>query len=161
MRLQQSIQTTVLIAAILLAVWWVLSGKFDVLYFGTGVATAAVLAVLYHGVQDGTPFRPLRFLLFVPWLIGQIVISNVRVARLVLSRRMVFRPTFISQTPGVRGSRALTMLGSSMTLTPGTLTVDISREEFFIHALDAKSAHDAQEGLMAQHVGRVFPRRAP
>jgi multicomponent Na+:H+ antiporter subunit E len=158
---QRSNKTSVLVAVILLAIWWVLSGRFDVLHFGTGVVAAVVIGALYRGVQDTTRFRAGRFVAFVPWLMWQVVISNLRVARLVLSRRMSFRPAFISQAPGVRGSRALTLLGTSTTLTPGTLTIDIGRDEFFIHALDAKSAQDAQQGLIARRVARVFPGRAP
>jgi multicomponent Na+:H+ antiporter subunit E len=159
MMLRHSVKEKAVAAAILLAVWWVLSGKFDVLHFGTGLVTALVLGALYAGVSDGARLRPLRFLRFVPWLMWQIVVSNLRVVRIVLSRRMPIRPMFISQAPGVRGERALTMLGSSTTLTPGTLTIDISRDEIFVHALDEKSALDTRDQIIARHVARVFERR--
>jgi multicomponent Na+:H+ antiporter subunit E len=118
-----------------------------------------VLGALYAGVPDGARFRAGRFLMFLPWLIMQVFISNVRVARAVLSRRMPIRPMFISQAPGVRGERALTMLGSSTTLTPGTLTIDIDRDEMLVHALDEKSAQDTRDQIIAQRVARVFERR--
>jgi multicomponent Na+:H+ antiporter subunit E len=78
------------------------------------------------------------------------------VARVVFSRSMPIRPTFISQPPGAIGERALTMLAAATTLTPGTLTVDVSRDEIFVHALDAKSAQDTRDHLMAHEVVRVF-----
>lgn len=156
---RRSIGSTALISAILLALWYGLSGKFDVLHFGTGVITAVVLGATYTGVADRHRFRLGRFLLFLPWLVGQVVISNLRVARLVFSRRMVFRPMFISQPPGVKGDRALTVLGSSVTLTPGTLTVDIDDGDIFVHALDEKSAQDMRDELMARRVARVFEAR--
>jgi multisubunit Na+/H+ antiporter MnhE subunit len=59
----------------------------------------------------------------------------------------------------VRGERALTMLGSSTTLTPGTLTIDVSSDEIFVHALDEKSALDTRDQIIARHVARVFDRR--
>jgi multicomponent Na+:H+ antiporter subunit E len=146
----------VVTAATLLAVWYVLSGKLDLLHFGVGVAASLGIAALFSGWRDNTRFRPLRFLRFVPWLAGQIVLSNLRVARLVLTRGMPIRPTFISQPPGVAGDRALTTLASGMTLTPGTLTIDVGPDEIFIHALDRKSAEDARSGAMAARVGTVF-----
>jgi multicomponent Na+:H+ antiporter subunit E len=146
----------VLIAAILIAVWYVLSGMFDVLHFGTGVATAVLIAVTYRTVPDRTRFSLGRFVTFLPWLIWQITLSNLRVARVVLDPRMPIQPTFISQPPGVRGDRALTLLGMSTTLTPGTLTVDIRRDEIFVHALDSQSARDMRDGLMASRVAEVF-----
>ncbi|CAN5734497.1 hypothetical protein BH23GEM9_BH23GEM9_20750 [soil metagenome] len=154
-----SILTKAAETAILLAVWWILSGRFDVLHFGTGVVTAIILGITARGVVDRTTFQPGRFLLFAPWLVGQIIISNLRVARLVFSRSMPIRPIFISQPPGVTGDRALTMLAASTTLTPGTLTVDVGRDEIFIHALDEKSARDTRDQLMAREVARVFVER--
>jgi multicomponent Na+:H+ antiporter subunit E len=151
---------TVLEIAILIAVWYILSGRFDLLHFGTGVATAIVIGLTATGVRDGRRFQLLRFLRFAPWLVWQIFISNLRVARLVFSRRMPIRPTFISQPPGVKGDRALTMLAAATTLTPGTLTVDVSRDEVFVHALDEKSARDVREHLMAHEVAPVFPEPA-
>lgn len=157
---RRSIRSFALVSALLLATWYVLSGRFDFLYFGTGVVTAVVLAATYTGVADRCRFRPGRFALFLPWLLVQVVISNLRVARLVFSRRMAIRPTFISQPPGVVGDRALTVLGSSVTLTPGTLTVDIDGDEIFVHALDAQSARDMRDERMSRRVARVFEVRA-
>lgn len=144
-------------SALLLLVWWVLSGRFDLLHFGTGVLASLLIAANFPGwPKDHTRFRPLRFMLFLPWLIGQIVLSNLRVARMVFLPRMPIRPVFISKRPGVEGDRALTGLGACLTLTPGTLTVDVGRDEIFVHALDTASANDVEEDRMARSIGRVF-----
>lgn len=150
-----------LTAAILLAIWWILSGRFDLLHFGTGLAAALVIAANSRGVEDRTRFSFTRFLLYVPWLTGQIILSNLRVARMVFSPRMPIRPSFIRQPPGVAGPRALTTLGLSITLTPGTLTVDVDDGEIFVHALDTASATDVRAGVMARRVSRVFEEGAP
>jgi len=146
----------VVVAVVLTAIWWVLSGRFDLLHFGTGVATAVILAANYRPAADGTRMRPVRFLLFVPWLFYQIVVSNLRVARMVLSIGMPIRPVFISQPPRVHGDRALSLLGAGTTLTPGTLTVDVGADEIFVHALDVPSARDTRENMVARQVARVF-----
>jgi multicomponent Na+:H+ antiporter subunit E len=146
---------TIVIATILTAIWYVLSGMFDVLHFGTGVVTAVIIAATYRSLPDVTRFHLPRFVAYAPWLILQIIISNLRVAKVVLNPRMPIRPTFISQPPGVVGDRALTLLGASVTLTPGTLTVDVGPNEIFVHALDAQSAADMREGLVAERVAGV------
>jgi multicomponent Na+:H+ antiporter subunit E len=148
------------VAVVLVAIWWLFSGRFDLLHFGTGVVTAIILAANYRHTADGTRMRPLRFLLFVPWLIFQIVLSNLRVARMVLGISMPIAPVFITQRPGVRGERGLALLGASTTLTPGTLTVDVGADEIFIHALDAQSAQDTREGMVARKVVHVFESHA-
>lgn len=150
---------TLLLALILTGIWYLLSGKFDLLHFGAGAATAAAIAATLRPVEDGTAFRPLRFLAFLPWLIVQIVISNLRVARMVLRRRMPIAPAFIRTAPEVEGTRALAMLGASVTLTPGTLTLDVGEDELFVHALDTASAGDVREKVIARRLANVFRRR--
>lgn len=155
----QSVTSVAVTAAVLTAVWYVMSGKIDLLHLGTGVVTAIVIAATYRRVADTTRFHTGRFIAYAIWLAWQIIVSNFRVARLVLRWRMPIRPVFITQTPGVVGERALTLLGSSVTLTPGTLTIDIQRDEIFVHALDTESARDMRSGLMAARVAKVFEER--
>jgi multicomponent Na+:H+ antiporter subunit E len=145
-----------LITLLLSAIWFVLSGRLDVLHFGTGVIVALALAINARPMEDATRFRPLRFAAYVPWLVVQIVRSNWRVARSVLRRDMRISPAFITQRPDVVGDRALATLGASITLTPGTLTLDVTSRELFVHALDTSSADDVHEGIIAARVARVF-----
>jgi hypothetical protein len=58
----------------------------------------------------------------------------------------------VAQAPGVIGARALTASGCSTTLTPGTLTIDVGEDEIFVHALDAVSAQDVREGVIARRL---------
>jgi multicomponent Na+:H+ antiporter subunit E len=143
-------------ALLMIASWYVLSGRFDLLHFGSGVVVALAIAANFPGWEDRTRFRPLAFILYVPWFCLQVIKSNLRVARAVLNPRMSIAPTFISRRPGVTGERALTALGVSTTLTPGTLTVDVGEHEIFIHALDTQSAEDIEEGIIAERVARIF-----
>lgn len=146
----------VITAVLLTAVWYVLSGRFDLLYFGAGVAAAVAVALNMPGWPDTARFRLVRFILFMPWLAGQVIKSNLRVARSVLTPRLAIAPTFISRPSEVYGERGLTLLGASITLTPGTLTVDIGEHEVFVHALNGDSAADIDAGIMATQVSRVF-----
>ncbi|MFW6205656.1 MAG: Na+/H+ antiporter subunit E [Gemmatimonadota bacterium] len=145
-----------ILALFLTAVWYVLSGRLDLLHFGTGVVVAVVITATFHGVEDHSRFHPFQFLLFLPWLAGQIIASNLRVARAVLSPRLPIAPTFLSQEPGVYGPRGLATLGASITLTPGTLTVDVTQDEILVHALDTTSADQIERGVMAGRVAPVF-----
>lgn len=149
--------SSVLILTLLMSgVWYLLSGKFDILHFGTGVVTAFVIAMNVLPARDGTGVRPLRLLAYIPWLVWQIVLSNLRVARLVLSPGLPISPALVVREPGVIGARALTALGCSVTLTPGTLTIDVGEDEIFVHALDAVSAQDVREGVIARRLAAIF-----
>jgi len=158
---RKSVSGTVLLATVLIAGWYVLSGKFDVLHFGTGVVAAIVIALIARAPVDSTPPRIGQLLLFLPWLAWQILLSNLRVVRMVLSPSMPISPRMIRKAPGVGGPRALTVLGVSTTLTPGTLTVDVGEHEVQVHALDRASAADIKAGVMAARVARVFGQEAP
>jgi multicomponent Na+:H+ antiporter subunit E len=147
---------TLALALVLTGIWYLMSGKFDLLHFGAGVLAAATIAATLRPVVDGTAFSPARFLVFLPWMVVQIVISNLRVARMVLRRRMPIQPAFLRETPGVKGTRALAMLGASITLTPGTLTLDVGEDELFVHALDTASAEDVRAKVIARRLSRVF-----
>lgn len=156
MRLRQNGRRVVLTVVLLTATWYVLSGRFDLLHFGAGVIVAIGIAANMPVPDDATRFRPGRFLLYCPWLMVQVIRSNLRVARSVLSPRLDIAPTFVSRRPDVTGDRALTLLGASITLTPGTLTVDIGDHEVFVHALDTQSAQDVEDGIMARRVVDIF-----
>lgn len=156
MTLRQRLTANALYAAALLAVWYVLSGKFDLLHFGTGVLATLAIAATIAPVDDGTRVRWLRVPAFLPWLLREIVISNVRVARIVLHPACPVRPALLDFDPRLQGTRARALLGIAITLTPGTLTVDVDDEGLQVHALDTQSAGDLREGPMTAHVAALF-----
>jgi len=144
-------------AALLAGIWYLLSGKTDLFHLGTGVLVAIVIASRYFRLQRKVPFPVLRFLLYVPWLLKQVIQSNLYVVKLVLSRDSKIAPRFIRKSiTGMEDERAQTLLGCSITLTPGTLTVNIDGKSMLIHALDDRVADDIKKGIMARQVSRVF-----
>jgi multicomponent Na+:H+ antiporter subunit E len=146
------------LAVALSALWLVLSDKRDVVHLLMGAVSACAVAATLGVQAPAGAGRPsaLRFVTYVPWLAGQILLSNLRVARLALSPRPAIRPRFIRRPPRLADPRALTLLGTSITLTPGTLTVDIGPNEMVVHALDDASAADIEAGTMSERVRGVF-----
>jgi len=152
----QRIFRFILVFVVLLGIWLLLSGKLDVFHTAWGVIGALVLAGLSVRRSPRTLFPIGRFLLFVPWQLWQILISNLRVAKIVLSPNLPIRPRLLRKPPGIRDPRALTLLGCSITLTPGTLTININEDHMLIHALDDASADDIEAEVMANKVAGVF-----
>lgn len=143
--------------ALLAGIWYLLSGKADPLHLGTGVLVAFFIAARYFRLRRNVPFPVLRFLLYVPWLLKQVIQSNLHVVKLVLSRDLKIAPRFIRKSiTGVEDERAQTLLGCSITLTPGTLTINIDEKSMLIHALDDCVADDIEKGIMVHRVSRVF-----
>lgn len=156
MTLGQRLSANSLYGAVLLAVWYILSGKVDLVHLGTGALAVLAIAASIQPVDDGTRIRWLRVLAFLPWLLKAVILSNLHVARVVLSRRTTARPRLMELNPTLRSPRARALLGIAATLTPGSLTVDVDERTMLVHALDEVSARDAKDGEMMRRVADLF-----
>ncbi|HVR71964.1 MAG TPA: Na+/H+ antiporter subunit E [Vicinamibacteria bacterium] len=156
----------------LFALWVLLSGKLDALHLLMGAASAAVVAAVTRrllalppaiGPGATAPLRPgvvLRFALFLPWLVLQIVQSSFQVAWVILQPRLPIDPRVLRLPTHLPHPLARLTLANSITLTPGTVTLDVDGDEFLVHALNEASAHSllpgGEEGDMQRRIGRVF-----
>jgi len=75
-------------------------------------------------------------------LLWQIVLANIQVARILLSRKMPLQPVVVTFNPGLSSDLSKTVLANSITLTPGTLTLAVEGDEFTVHTLTLSAAQD-------------------
>jgi multicomponent Na+:H+ antiporter subunit E len=147
---------------ILLAFWMLLSGKFDAFHLTLGVICSVLVSYLFHdllfaNVRIGDMrIVVARFIAYIPWLIEQIVLSNIHVASLVLRRKMPIDPQIIEFKTKLETDISNVVLANSITLTPGTITMDIKDGVFYVHALDQKVADDLNTGEMEDRVAHIF-----
>lgn len=82
--------------------------------------------------------KPLTLLRFVGVVLWDIVIANLIVARLILGRPQALRPAFVAVPLALTSDLAISLLASTITLTPGTLSALLSadRKILLVHALD-------------------------
>lgn len=101
--------------------------------------------------------RLLRLIEFLVFYLWEVLVSNVRVAYDVLTPRHLMRPQII--TLGVKGltDRQVLVLANLITMTPGTLSLDLSadRERLTIHGMYVKDEAEAQRELEDNYVRRV------
>lgn len=146
---------------ILFAFWLVFSGHFDGLHVSLGVVCSALVAALSYDLllpslpSSTWPRQAWRFLLYLPWLLHEIVLANFHVVYLVLRPGQI-RPRVVRFTTRLKGELAQVTLGNSITLTPGTITMDIQDGEFHIHALSEKAAASVITGDMERRVAHAF-----
>jgi multicomponent Na+:H+ antiporter subunit E len=145
-----------ILVASFMGTWMLLSGLISARYLMIGAIGSVMIALGIFSWTSQKPFPILRFLSFLPWHLTQVVISNLRVAKVAMSRQAAIEPEFIWVKPGMEDERALTTLGCGLTLTPGTLTVDVDSEIMLVHALDKTSAEDIRRGDMATRVAKIF-----
>lgn len=88
-------------------------------------------------------------------LLWQIVLANIDVAKIVLNPRMPLQPTIVSFNPGLKTSLSKTILANSITLTPGTLTINVQGDVFTIHALTLAAAQSVVEWPLIAQLRRM------
>lgn len=154
---------TLLTFAVCLAFWVLLSGHLEPLTLTLGVVSAAGVALLNRDLEtlsDLVLAAP-RFAVYLPWLLKEIVVANLQVARLVLDPRLPIDPVVVRLRAPFSTDLALTTLGNSITLTPGTVTLDVEGSELTVHALTRAGVEALLEGSMARRVGWVFRTPGP
>jgi len=146
---------------LLFAFWIVFSGHFDTLHLGLGLACSAIVATLSYDLilpdrlSTGVLTKASRFLSYIPWLLYEVFLANLHVVYLVL-RPGKIRPQIVRFKTDLKSDLARVTLGNSITLTPGTITMDIDDDEFIVHAVSDKAAASLIEGAMERRVARVF-----
>lgn len=151
-------------AAILMAVWLLFSGRYDAFHVGAGVFSVGLVLLLNRRLFQlrlfpGDVHRRLltrRVLLYAPWLFKEIAIAAVGVARVVLSRRIAIRPSLLAFHSDLPNPTAQAILANSITLTPGTITVEVDHGVFLVHALTDRSSAGLVDGSMPARVARLF-----
>jgi len=152
---------------VLFGFWVVLSGHLDPVHLGMGVVCAAGITALSGGLLythvDGAPDRYLtqlpwlRILAYLPWIGWEIVKANIAVLKLVLGPMSKVRPRVVTFRTGLSSEVSRVTLANSITLTPGTVTLDIDGNgEYVIHAIDGPSADGLLEGSMQRKVAHTF-----
>ncbi|AOF91641.1 Na+/H+ antiporter subunit E [Sinorhizobium sp. RAC02] len=128
------------IIAVFTVIWLAVSGSFTIpnLLLGA-VAGALSLALIRGHIQpDGRHIRPLKVLSLLLLFFKELALSAWKVAVLVASPRMALKPGIFAFPLTVDRDFEITLLANLITLTPGTLSVDVSedRRVLYVHAID-------------------------
>ncbi len=148
---------------ILLGFWLLLSGEFTVVILTSAVVSCALVAAISNdllfekGVDPGAFIRKtVRTMLYLPWLLKEIVMANIDVARRTLSPSMPIDPCVIKFKTDLKTNIGITTLSNSITLTPGTVTLSANKKgEYVVHALSKEFADDLLAGEMQKRVQRI------
>ena len=148
------IRTVAVRSVALFVVWLLLSQTLDVFYLGLGGLSALVIARFHTNGPATGGLRWAGLPLYLPWLLWQVLLSGWHVTRLILDARLPIDPKLVTYKTGLRDPAAVTIFGNSITLTPGTITVEVNGDELVIHAMDDPSASGLRD--MEHTITRVF-----
>lgn len=135
-------------------------GTFD---YATGAVSAAIVASVLSGITFTGEVRLLRslqisarMLLYAPYLVWQIAKANLQVAYIVLHPSLPIDPSIERVRPAVPIGLPVMTLANSITLTPGTVTIDIRDREFHVHALTRSARDGLYDGDLERAVRFVY-----
>ena len=148
------------LAVVLFALWLLLSGQFEPLLIGLGLGSCVLVVYITHrmNVIDHEGF-PIHLGFTAPtywlWLGWEIVKANMDVVRIILTPSLPISPTMFRVKASQKSELGHVVYANSITLTPGTVTVDIIDDEFEVHALTSGAADELQGGLMDRMASRM------
>ncbi len=132
--------TFIVVNLILTLIWAVVTGSFSIHNLLLGFATGALSLWLVREQLPATlhRVRPLKLLLLAVLFFKELSLSAIKVAIMVLQPNMRLRPGIFAFPLTLTRDFEITLLANLITLTPGTLSVDVSedRKTLYVHALD-------------------------
>lgn len=126
---------------ILSLAWAAIAGNFSILNIFVGFMFGLLaIWLVREQLGAGLYFRKSRKIISLMFLfIYELVLSTLKVALLVVKPKLDFKPGIIAYPLAVKSDIEITLLANLITLTPGTLSVDVSddKKTLYVHAIDA------------------------
>ena len=147
--------------AVMAGVWLVWSGIFTPLMLVLGLI--GIFLCLWMArrmkVLEGAEWKAyytLRAPLYLLWLLKEIALSTLQVARRVWQVNPAISPSFGWVKTSQKSEEARVLYANSITLTPGTVSCDVKDKEILVHALEASGLASLKEGTMDRNVTRSY-----
>lgn len=141
-------------------VWVAISGSYSIpnLAFGFVIGWIVLFLVREQLQTTKVVIRPIALLLLIALFIKELVLSAFKVAKLVLSPRMDIKPGIFAYPLKVDRDFEITLLANLITLTPGTLSVDVSddRRTLFVHGMDCSDPDQARRDISQGFESRIL-----
>ena len=148
-----------LTALFLFALWLSMSGVYKPLVVGLGAASSLFAVYMVSRMnrfsatgQLRINMKPIALARYVVWLLVEIAKSNWAVTKTIMSPEMPIRQHFFKVPYSQKSDIAQTAFANSITLTPGTITVEVENGEFWVHAV---SYGDGDPAALADMDARV------
>lgn len=147
-------------AVLLTAAWWLWSAHTEMLIIIFGVFSVALTLVFVVRMDreagDHLPYKlGIRPLFYLPYIFWEIVKANIDVAKIICRPKMKISPQMFRARASQKTAVGQVVYANSITLTPGTITLDVRDGEFLIHALTKEAADGVLAGDMDKRVSKL------
>ena len=153
----------ILMCVLAFGTWLLWSGHYTLdhtLVLATGVLSCAFVVYLAGRLtivdEEGIPIHlTWRIVLYIPWLFWAIIKANIDVAKRILSPKLPIAPRVVHVKATQKTDLCRVIFANSITLTPGTVSLDLDEEDIVVHALTKEAADDVQSGDMDRRVAAL------
>ena len=158
-------KVTIIPTALLTAFWLALSGHYTILLLCFGAFSVVWIMLLSRRMDitdhEGVtiPMISMRMLLYWFWLAKEVLISCLSVAKMILSPTGSLSPTVEKLPTGEMTDVEKVIYANSITLTPGTLTLEVSDDSIEVHTIQQNLLEDLKKGTMANQIRQVFSKK--
>lgn len=153
----------ILIFGLLSLTWVLFSGKLDAFHLALGAISCALVTRLSGDLLfENRSFNFFnrvsqagRLITYLFWLFYQIVLANLHLLRLAFSDSNSLQPQIIRYESNLKSDFEKFLLANSITLTPGTVTIKIIGNDYYIHAI-SNIAANGLDGEMEKRIAKIF-----
>lgn len=148
--------------AVVLSIFWLLlSGYLQPLLLSFGAISVFLVVLVVKRMDDvDQELKQLSFgfsiFRYAPWLVKEIMTSSMTVTKLVWGSPKDLSPTLAKISLKNIPKEKSVLYANSITLTPGTLSLDIDKDEITVHALQAASIEELKEGAMENKIAGLW-----
>ncbi len=153
---------SVLTAIFLFLLWYLMSGIDKSLTLGLGLGSSIFAVWIVRRMENASEFKslkvqlhPVESLKYCIWILLEILKSNWTVTKVILSPNMNIKQNMFEVPFSQKSDLGQTIFANSITLTPGTITVEVEENHFLVHALVFSSNDHAALAEMNERVSKI------
>lgn len=148
-----------------LLVWLLLTFSFDLQHLIIGILCSLIVSIIVGDIftQNPDKFKNISryfwFLYYIPIFVWEMIKANIDVAYRVLHPGLPINPGIVKIKTNLKSETGLTFLANSITLTPGTMSVDIDKENgyLYIHWINVKTQNvEEASKIIAQRFEKIL-----
>lgn len=153
---------SLLIFCLLMGFWFLISGSIDWQHAVTGAFFALLLTLLWNQLmfEDMAPTnfslgQLFQFFIYLFCLVYEVIKANFNVAYIVMHPDLPISPGLISFKVTLKRDLARVVFANSITLTPGTITVDLQGDRILVHAFTLETARGVEKWYLYKIMERI------
>lgn len=150
----------------MLLFWLILSEHFDLFHISLGVISIITVLLFNSKVRNFEffpepenttyKFKAFRLFSYLPFMFWDITISSFKIAYLIIHPKMPVKTVLIKFKSKLPDMTAKVLFGNSITLTPGTLTLQIKNDEFLVHSLTSDSTEVHVDIALTSQIAQLY-----